>query len=54
MLRDLATGAELFHTSAGIAYADLLIDGHRETWPIRSLHFARGCGVDILKRRGRR
>jgi hypothetical protein len=37
MLMNLAVSAELFHTSSGIAYADLLIDGHRETWPIRSL-----------------
>jgi hypothetical protein len=35
------TGAcdELFHTATGTAYADLLVDGHRETWPIRSKHF---------------
>jgi hypothetical protein len=32
MLVDLAVGsAELFHTATGIAYADLVIDGHRET-----------------------
>ena len=30
---------ELFHTATGIAFADLLIDGHRETWPIRSKRF---------------
>jgi hypothetical protein len=34
-LRNLTIGAELFHTSTGIAYADLLIDGRRETWPLR-------------------
>jgi hypothetical protein len=34
-----AVGAELFHTAAGIAFADLVIDGHRETWPIRSTRF---------------
>jgi hypothetical protein len=39
MLGNLATGAELFHTSTGTAYADLLIDGHRETWPVRSPRF---------------
>ena len=35
------TGAcdELFHTATGTAYADLLVDGHRETWPIRSKRF---------------
>jgi hypothetical protein len=32
MLVDLAVGsAELFHTAIGIAYANLVIDGHRET-----------------------
>jgi hypothetical protein len=36
MLIDLAATAEVFHTPAGIAYADLTIDGHRETWPVRS------------------
>src|SRR5689334_20451295 len=27
---------DLFHTASGIAFADILVDGHRETWPIRS------------------
>ena len=39
MLVDLAASAELFHTATGTAYADLMIDGHRETWPIRSSRF---------------
>jgi hypothetical protein len=30
---------ELFHVATGTAYADLVIDGHRETWPIRSRRF---------------
>ncbi len=29
----------LFHTATGTAYADLLVDGHRETWPIRGKRF---------------
>jgi hypothetical protein len=29
----------LFHDSTGTAFADLTIDGHRETWPIRSRQF---------------
>jgi hypothetical protein len=29
----------LFHTCDGVAYADLIIAGHRETWPIRSKPF---------------
>ena len=36
MLTNLAVSAELFHTD-GTAFADLMIDGHRETWPVRSL-----------------
>ena len=39
MLVDLAAHAELFHTSTGTAYADLVIDGHQETWPVRSPRF---------------
>src|ERR1700676_2347845 len=39
MLTNLALGAELFHTANGTAFADLMIDGHRETWPIRSARF---------------
>jgi hypothetical protein len=39
MLMNLPASAELFHTSTGIAYADLAIDGHRETWPVRSARF---------------
>src|SRR5271166_4799740 len=30
---------ELFHTSSGVAFADFITDGHRETWPIRSKRF---------------
>jgi hypothetical protein len=29
----------LFHTPDDIAYADVNIDGHRETWPARSKQF---------------
>jgi hypothetical protein len=29
----------LFHSPDGTAFADLVIDGHRETWPIRSTQF---------------
>jgi hypothetical protein len=38
-LRLLSTCAELFHTAVGTAFADILTDGHRETWPIRSRRF---------------
>src|ERR1700758_2219265 len=39
MLIDTALCEELFHTAAGTAFADILVDGHRETWPIRSKRF---------------
>jgi hypothetical protein len=31
--------ASLFHDPSSTAFADLTIDGHRETWPIRSRQF---------------
>src|SRR5436190_257762 len=39
MLISTGAGGELFHTAAGTAFADLLIDGHRETWAIRGKQF---------------
>ena len=36
ILIDLAQTAELFHAPDGTGFADLDINGHRETWPIRS------------------
>jgi hypothetical protein len=39
MLTEIGACNELFHTATGTAYADLLVDGHRETWPIRSKRF---------------
>jgi hypothetical protein len=39
MLTALAAADSLFHTATGTAFADLMIDGHRETWPIRSKSF---------------
>ena len=39
ILIDIAQAAELFHTPDRVGFADLYIDGHRETWPIRSKGF---------------
>ena len=39
----------LFRDPNGDAYADLIIDGHRETWPIRSMEF-RGAYIAYLRR----
>jgi hypothetical protein len=41
ILMELAQAAELFHTPDGTAFADLDIDGHRETWPVRTKGFRR-------------
>lgn len=37
----LASEAKLFHTPDGTSYADIFIDGHRETWKVRSTGFSR-------------
>jgi hypothetical protein len=41
ILIDLAQTAELFHAPDGTGFADLDINGHRETWPIRNKGFRR-------------
>ena len=35
----LAADAELFHTEDGTGYADIRVNDHRETWPLRSRNF---------------
>ena len=39
VLLNIATAARLFHASDGTGFADLIIDGHRETWPLRGKRF---------------
>jgi hypothetical protein len=39
MLTAMAGIGALFHTASGSAFADFMIDGHRETWPIRGKRF---------------
>jgi hypothetical protein len=41
ILIGLAQTAELFHAADGAGFADLDINGHRETWPIRAKGFRR-------------
>ena len=41
ILIEAVKAAELFHAPDGTGYADLIIDQHRETWPIRSQGFKR-------------
>ena len=39
MLNEMVLCEELFHTPSGVAFADFITEGHRETWPIRSKRF---------------
>src|SRR5215470_17027687 len=39
MFIDMALCEDLFHTATSTAFGDVLVDGHRETWPIRSKRF---------------
>jgi len=39
MFSDMMLCEELFHTPIGVAFADIVTDGHRETWPIRGKRF---------------
>jgi hypothetical protein len=39
VLLNIATAARLFHANDGAGFADFIIDGHRETWPLRSKRF---------------
>jgi len=41
ILLRLSQAADLFHVPDGACFADLDINGHRETWPIRSKGFSR-------------
>ena len=41
ILIEMAQPAELFHAPESTGFADLNIDGHRETWPIRTKGFRR-------------
>lgn len=41
ILIDLAESAELFHAPDGTGFADIDINGHRETWAIRAKGFRR-------------
>jgi hypothetical protein len=41
ILIGLAQAADLFHTANGTGFADLKINDHRETWPIRAKGFRR-------------
>jgi hypothetical protein len=51
-LIELTQAAELFHNPDGVGYADLMINGHRETWPIRSKGFRRWLARAFFEAKG--
>src|SRR5271165_2125203 len=53
ILISLATGAaDLFHDRDGGCHADITVNGHRETWPIRSKGFKRWLMRRFFKQTG--
>jgi hypothetical protein len=36
MLKEMILCEGLFHTASGVAFADFITDGHRETWPMHA------------------
>ena len=52
ILIDLASRLELFHSSDGVGFADLDVDGHRETWPVRTKGFRRWLAREFYEATG--
>lgn len=52
ILIDLASAAELFHSADGTAFADLKINDHRETWPVRTKGFRRWLARQFYEQTG--
>jgi hypothetical protein len=52
ILIELATEAQLFHTADQTGFADLHIDGHRETWPIQGKGFRHWLSHRFFKKTG--
>ncbi len=51
-LIDLAGAADLFHSADGTALADILINEHRETWPVRTKGFRRWLARQFFEQTG--
>ena len=52
ILIELAQSAELFHSADGKAFADIVINGHRETWPVRTKGFRRWLARQFFEATG--
>jgi hypothetical protein len=48
----LAARAGFFHTPDGVGYADVDVNGHRETWPLRSKGFKRWLQMQFYVQKG--
>ena len=53
MMVELANETELFHTPDNEPVVSLEINGHRETWPVRSTGFRRWIAREFHKREGK-
>ena len=49
VLIGLANDIDLFHDANGVAYADIEVSGHRETWSVRSEGFAHWLSRQFFK-----
>jgi hypothetical protein len=52
-LLELAADVECFHTPEGYLFADVRIDGRRETWGITSLVFRQWLALQMYRKHGR-
>ena len=52
LLIDMAAPADLFHAPDGTAYADIVVDGHRETWQVRTRGFRRWLVREFFQQTG--
>ncbi|MBF9021226.1 hypothetical protein HKCCA1065_09940 [Rhodobacterales bacterium HKCCA1065] len=52
ILIDLAAAADLFHSADGTALADIMINEHRETWPVRTKGFRRWLARQFYEQTG--
>ena len=53
ILSEIANQNELFHSSDSTAFADVRVNDHRETWPVRSRGFKRWLCLQFYERTGR-
>jgi hypothetical protein len=52
-LIELAAGVEFYHTPNGLLFADVTVDGHRETWSVASIHFEHWLALRMYRTHGK-